>query len=200
MDSFVKRLAQHLMQRKNNYALMLAPNIRSLPAQIQKYDEPFFPFGREVIKATHDLISVYVFDLASYLALGAAGGIALERTMRFVGNDAICILHGPFSGSGYTVLFEETALDVDAVTLTSSQHLDAYLQRNERTAFVLHRLFPDFLPERGGIYVPQNGLFAMRAGEDNLTFNLLGTASELAGTGEQFRQQLRHYVESRNEL
>jgi hypothetical protein len=96
--------------------IMLAPVVSSLPLAIQRYDDPFLPFGKAVIQGTRDLVQIYVFDLAAYLALGGAGAVALERTIRYVDEQIITIIHGPFSRQAFAGLTDIISFGADAVT------------------------------------------------------------------------------------
>ena len=68
-----------LAQRRTGgtLALMLRPRLNQLPLAVQRYDDPFLPFGKAIIAQTADIVSAYLFDLAAYLALGAAGLISM---------------------------------------------------------------------------------------------------------------------------
>lgn len=97
-----------------------------MPLPIQRYDDPFLPFGKAIIGATRDLLCGYMFDLAAYLALGAAGAVALERSIAYVGGEVAKILHGPFASPDYAEM--AGAFNVDAVTLTEPVYAETYLQ------------------------------------------------------------------------
>ena len=127
---------------QRNIVLLLSPQVRHLPLPMQRYDDPFLPFGRAVIEATQNLVCGYVFDLASYLALGAAGAIALERTLPFVDRELITILHGPFWGPQYAGAAFESAFTCDAVTLVNDIYLDSYTKDPVHSAFVVHDGLP----------------------------------------------------------
>src|SRR5689334_7364687 len=76
---------------QSTLAISLAPTLNKLPLELQRFDDPFLPFGKAVIDATADLVCAYVFHLGPYLALGAAGAVALERTIAYVPQTAIKI-------------------------------------------------------------------------------------------------------------
>ena len=101
--SFSVRLRAAQAARDSDLALMLSPRLAQMPLPMQRYDDPFLPFGKAIIDATRDLVCAYVFDLAAYLALGAAGAVALERTIAYAGTDdaTVTILHAPFVGAAY---------------------------------------------------------------------------------------------------
>ena len=76
-----------------------------MPYPMQRYDDPFLPYGRAVIDATSDIACAYVFDLAAYLSIGASGAIALERTIAYVPSPSLTILHGMFTRAEYAPCF-----------------------------------------------------------------------------------------------
>jgi hypothetical protein len=104
---------------ESRLAIGLAPRLNQMPAPIARYDEPFYPFGRAILHATSDLCCAVVFDLAAYLAIGAAGIIALERTIPLVPEHVVTILHGPFVSGDYAAAAFDNALNVDSVTLAT---------------------------------------------------------------------------------
>jgi hypothetical protein len=116
----------------------LAPRLEKMPAPIARYDDPFLPFGRAVIEATADLACGYALDLASYLALGAAGAIALERTIPVIPREIPVILHGAFATPDYAKAAFDSPFAVDAVTLTEGalSVLRAYTADHRHAAFV----------------------------------------------------------------
>src|SRR4051812_25649910 len=99
----------------------MSPRLTKMPLPMQRYDDPFLPFGKAIIAATQDLVCAYVFDLAAYLAIGAAGAVALERTIAFVGENNLTVLHAWFADSGYISAAE--AFGVDAVTLADGDYI-----------------------------------------------------------------------------
>jgi hypothetical protein len=98
-----------------------------MPAPIQPIDDPFLPFGKAIIRVTSDLLAGYLFDLASYMALGAAGMVALERTIAYVPDELAAILHSPFASADYASAAGRGAFNVDAVTLTEASFAAPYL-------------------------------------------------------------------------
>lgn len=128
---------------RNQSALMvgIAPVQARFPGEIQRHDEPFFPFGKAVINQTADLVAGYVFHLGHYLALGAAGAIALERTLAYVPAGLLKILHGEFANAEFAAAALTSPLDVDAVTLAEhvmndDATLAAYLADPDKGVFV----------------------------------------------------------------
>lgn len=112
---------------RSRWMIELAPRVSELPAPIQKYDDPFLPYSRAVLQATAERAGGYIFDLAAYLALGAAGAVALERSVALVsGEPYLTVLHGPFAAGGFAALAGRDALNMDAATVTDSQVAKAF--------------------------------------------------------------------------
>ncbi len=138
---FIEKWRAAQQENQSRLALGLAPHMSDLPAPIIKYDDPFLPFSRAIIEATADMVALYVFDLASYLALGAAGARALERSIPLVPDHIPTVLDGPFWTAGYARAAFADAFAVDAVTLATNktQAVNAYVKSSSNAAFV-HRL------------------------------------------------------------
>ena len=122
-------------------ALGLSPALETLPPDVRPYDEPLLPFGKKIISETGDKVCAYVFHLAAYLAFGAAGAIALERTIAYVPPSIVTILHGPFASADYAGAVARTAFAVDAVTLSANAD-----------AAMIRRYVQDS-PDKVGVYV-----------------------------------------------
>lgn len=116
---------------RSAWLLELAPRVAEMPAPIQKYDDPFLPYCRAVFTATSDWVAGYVFDLAAFLALGAAGAVALERAAAVLAatQDAVSVIHGPFTRPDYAGFCGETALRTDGATVTGAAIAAAFTAR-----------------------------------------------------------------------
>ncbi len=102
--------------------LGLDPQPELLPVEaIHKWDEPLLPFNRAIIDATADLVCAYKPNLGFYLQWGAAGVIALERTIAYIPDDIAIILDAKIGDIGHTQAAWGRGLfdvwDVDAVTV-----------------------------------------------------------------------------------
>lgn len=154
-DNFAAFLDHRCRTKKTRLGIILAPHLLMLPHLIQRYDDPFLPYGKAIINAARDNACVYLFDLSAYLSLGAAGAIALERTLRYAEGESITIVHGPFASTSYVNMFDETGFGAHAVTITPETPLDAFLKRPDRGLFVIHsghdqsEILP---PPNAGIY------------------------------------------------
>lgn len=175
--------------RQSNLILRIAPVVSKMPLPVRVYDEPFFPFGKRIVDATQDYVVGYMFDMANYLAIGAAGAIALERTLSYVADGSMTIIHGPFTSGAFSSLTDETAFVADAVTLMSGSHVPAFLSRSDRTVF---------LTDRDQADLPGTGVYATRANrllikaEDGTHIDLCVVGDEVvyADSGEQFTQAI----------
>lgn len=135
-DSFTQKLARIVDTNRTQVMLRISPYLLRMPAPVKAYDDPFLPFGKLVINATRDVVVGYVFDFPAYLAIGAAGMVALERTMAYVDSALIMVIDGQFSGAGYAHLIDEGTFNADAVILADDKDVSVYLTRPDRTAFV----------------------------------------------------------------
>ncbi len=199
-SSLTEKLAQIQAERQSDLGLLLVPRLALLPLPMLRFDDPFLPFGKAIIDATRDLICAYIFDLAAYLSIGAAGAIALERTLAYVGSDTVTILHGLFAGAEYAGISDEGAFAVDAVTLADGQHLDAYLKRPDRSALIVRRGNPTTLdaPDIGGYYWNEAQVCTLLGSSGQILQIRMAAESVLyAGQGEDFGERARAELEKR---
>ncbi len=117
MNTLYQRIVQQ--QKPLNLALHFCPRVVDLPLPMQRYDDPFLPYGKAVINASREFVSLYVFDVLSYLAIGAAGAVALERTIDFLNDEIPCVLHGPFGDRAYAKLLDKLAFGGDTITVST---------------------------------------------------------------------------------
>ena len=171
-NSLVEKLRLAQENNKSHLALLINPIIHKMPGIIQKYDEPFLPFGKAVINTTHDLVCAYIFDLATYLSIGAAGAIALERTVAYVPNNIMTILHGPFSTTDYNVLIDDISFGVDAITI--NQHDNSFHSQNDHNIVFHH-----------GNFIVPNGM----------KLSVIGESVLYAAKGADFSEHIRNKLE-----
>ncbi|MGW8318549.1 MAG: orotidine-5'-phosphate decarboxylase [Candidatus Promineifilaceae bacterium] len=136
-------------QERNNSWLCvgLDPQPDKLPVQALKWDEPILPFNKAIIDATIDLVCAYKPNLGFYLQWGAAGVIALERTVAYIPDHIPVIIDCKTGDIGHTQaawargLFDEWG--VDAVTVNPYVGAEAALpmigQRPEKAIYLLAR-------------------------------------------------------------
>lgn len=198
--NFAARLAAVQRERRTTLGLLMRPKVTLLPLPIQKYDDPFLPFGKAVIAETCEHVCAYMFDLAAYLALGAAGAVALERTIAYAraSSAALTILHGPFASRDYVDSATSTGFGVDAVTVVDEDLLEPYTSVG-LGAFVLRRgespvVIP--LPGDAGSYWLDADLLTMLSPSDHsLQVRLAGERTLYAGRGDDFAVRVRQSLE-----
>ena len=199
--SFYDKVTDVQRVRASDLALLINPRLSMMPLPMVKIDDPFLPFGKAIIDATRDLVCAYVFDLASYLALGAAGAVALERSIAYAGGDGetVTILHAPFATPDYREAASERAFNVDAVTLASDDYAAAYLSEPGHCAFVVANARGSVSPG-AGLFIAEEGLFFLEVNEMQLLrIRLLGEAVLYAGSRDDFAEQTRAAVTAKRQ-
>lgn len=137
MRSFDQHVDATLDRSGSDVLLLLRPLISDMPAPMHFHDDPFFPFSKEIIAATRDVVCGYVFDFPAYMALAGAGAKAVERSMAYAGAELLKMLHGPFVGGAYIPMIYDNALGADAATLVTEADLATYLAEPSQGAFVV---------------------------------------------------------------
>ena len=136
-------------QTKNDSWLCvgLDPQPERLPVQALRWDEPVLPFNKAIVDATADLVCAYKPNLGFYLQWGAAGVIALERTIAYIPNHIPVIVDCKTGDIGHTQaawaagLFDEWG--VDAVTVNPFVGAESVLpmggERPDKAVYLLAR-------------------------------------------------------------
>jgi hypothetical protein len=205
-DSMCEKLARLQGEKGTDIGLILRPQLTRMPLPMQRYDDPFLPFGKAIIDATRDLICCVMFDLAAYMTLGAASVVALERTIAYAKADALTVLHASFGTRDFVSMMQETAFDLDAVTVTDVVIAEAYLAYPERGALV-HVTPTDDPPRLGNVHnlgvwydLPDDSHIALplpnARGVNLQRVRLLSDAVVYAGRGDDFAQQTRSAIET----
>ena len=125
----------------------LDPQPERLPVEALKWDEPVLPFNRRIIDATADLVCADKPNLGFYMQWGAAGVIALERTIAAIPSHIPVILDAKIGDINHTQaawgrgLFDEW--HVDAITVNPYVGADAVgpllAGRPDKAVYVLAR-------------------------------------------------------------
>ncbi|MCP4419459.1 MAG: orotidine-5'-phosphate decarboxylase [Chloroflexi bacterium] len=137
------------IQDKNNSWLCIGldPSLERLRVDFRKWDEPILPYNRAIIDATADLVCAYKPNLGFYLQWGAAGIIALERTIAYIPSHIPIVVDCKTGDIGHTQAAWATGLfdewQVDAITVNPFVGADAVLpmigQRPDRAVYILAR-------------------------------------------------------------
>jgi hypothetical protein len=193
---FLEKLSALREKRESDLALFLNPRLENLPLSIARFDDPFLPYGKEIIRATQDLVVAYVFDLASYFSLGAAGIVALERTIRYAG-DSITILHAPFASSEYSAMADITGLGVDAITVTTEAIMRTYLDKPPFAAFAIAagEIAHEGLPKAGGL-ISERVIAYLNAEGQEESLKLTDKALLSTIRGEDYLERLHANLEA----
>ncbi len=145
--SYLEKLKS--IQEKNNSWLCIGldPSMERLRVDFRKWDEPILPYNRAIIDATADLVCAYKPNLGFYLQWGAAGIIALERTIAYIPSHIPIVIDCKTGDIGHTQaawavgLFDEW--QVDAVTVNPFVGADAVLpmigERPDKAVYILAR-------------------------------------------------------------
>jgi orotidine-5'-phosphate decarboxylase len=146
----------------------LDPQPDKLPLVAQRWDEPVLPFNKALIDATADLVCAYKPNLGFYLQWGAAGMVALERTIAFIPDWIPIIVDCKTGDIGSTQaawaagLFDEW--DVDAVTVNPYVGSEAVLpmigNRPDKTVYLLARTSNASATDFQGDLLHEEGLSA----------------------------------------
>jgi len=134
-----------LSRRKNSFVCVgLDTELAKIPPFLKKYEDPLFEFNKAIINATQDFVVAYKPNLAFYEARGASGLMTLEKTLKYIPEDAIAIGDAKRGDIGNTARMYATALfdhfQFDAVTLNpylGHDSLTPFLQFAEKGVFVL---------------------------------------------------------------
>lgn len=166
--TYIEKL-KHIQEKNNSWLCVgLDPDPTKLTLQTPSthWDEPILPFNKRIIDATADLVCAYKPNLGFYLQWGAAGIIALERTIAYIPDEIPVILDCKTGDIGHTQaawgrgLFDEWG--VDAVTVNPFVGRDAIVpmigNRPDKAVYVLARTsnpsatdFQGDLRGRGGL-------------------------------------------------
>ncbi len=139
---------QAIQQQNNSWLCVgLDPDPARLRVDALKWDEPVLPFNKAIIDTTLDLVCAYKPNLGFYLQWGAAGVVALERTIAYIPRHIPIILDCKTGDIGHTQaawargLFDEWG--VDAITVNpyvgSEAVLPALHGRVDKAVYILAR-------------------------------------------------------------
>lgn len=166
--SYLEKLTS--CQDKNNSWLCvgLDPIPEKLRVDYLKWDEPILPFNKAIIDATVDVVCAYKPNLGFYLQWGAAGVIALERTIAYIPKHIPIIVDCKAGDIGHSQaawamgLFDEWK--VDAVTVNPYVGAEAIVpmigDRPEKAVYILARTSNPSAVDFQGDLVSKAGLSA----------------------------------------
>ncbi len=145
--NYLEKVKNAQEKNKSWLCIGLDPSPSQLPLPALRWDEPVLPFNKAIIDATADLVCAYKPNLGFYLQWGAAGVIALERTIAYIPDDIPIIVDCKTGDIGHTQaawaagLFDEWG--VDAITVNPYVGEDAVRpmigERPDKAVYLLAR-------------------------------------------------------------
>jgi orotidine-5'-phosphate decarboxylase len=138
------QLIAQIHNKKSYLCIGLDTDISKIPAHLLTNKEAVFEFNKRIIDATRDLCVSYKINTAFYEALGLKGWDAMEKTVRYIGDDHFKIADAKRGDIGntsdqYAKAFFET-LPFDAVTVAPYMGEDSvkpFLEYKGKWAIVL---------------------------------------------------------------
>lgn len=139
-----QQLIEQIRQKKSYLCVGLDTDITKIPQHLLNDTDPVFAFNKAIIDATRDLCVSYKINTAFYEALGVKGWLAMEKTVRYIGEEHFKIADAKRGDIGntsdqYAKAFFE-ALPFDAVTVAPYMGEDSvkpFLQHEGKWAIVL---------------------------------------------------------------
>ena len=174
--------------------LLITPQLVKLPLPMQRFDDPFLPFSKAIIAATHDVVCGYIFDMPAFLALGAAGAVALERTLAYAnaGDDVLTVLHAPFASSAFLASTSDAAFAPDGVTVSDAALVPAFVPQHESGVFVVGESAG--IGSGYSIYDAMRGVLRVRAPRGAMNLRVAGESTLYAGRGDDFAEITRALI------
>lgn len=139
-----QQLVEQIYKKQSYLCVGLDTDITKIPQHLLTETDPVFAFNKKIIDATKDLCVSYKINTAFYEALGVKGWEALEKTVRYIGNEHFTIADAKRGDIGntsdqYAKAFFET-LPFDSVTVAPYMGEDSvkpFLQYKGKWAIVL---------------------------------------------------------------
>jgi orotidine-5'-phosphate decarboxylase len=139
-----QQLVEQIKKKKSYLCVGLDTDVTKIPQHLLSEPDPVFTFNKAIIDATRDLCVSYKINTAFYEALGVKGWEAMEKTVRYIGNEHFNIADAKRGDIGntsdqYAKAFFET-LPFDSVTVAPYMGQDSvkpFLQHKDKWAIVL---------------------------------------------------------------
>ena len=168
MSNYLEKLKAAQLENNSWLCVGLDPQPEKLPVQALKWDEPLLPFNKAIIEATADLVCAYKPNLGFYLQWGAAGIIALERTIAYIPSHIPIIVDCKTGDIGHSQAAWAAGLfdlwEVDAVTVNPFVGAEAVLpmvgERPDKAIYLLARTSNPSATDFQGDLAEEDGLSA----------------------------------------
>lgn len=138
------QLIEQIRNKQSYLCVGLDTDITKIPKHLLSEADPVFAFNKAIIDATKDLCVSYKINTAFYEALGVKGWEAMEKTVRYIGDEHFKIADAKRGDIGntsdqYAKAFFE-ALPFDSITVAPYMGEDSvkpFLQHEGKWAIVL---------------------------------------------------------------
>jgi orotidine-5'-phosphate decarboxylase len=139
-----QQLVAQIRKKKSYLCVGLDTDITKIPQHLLVEPDPVFAFNKAIIDATRDVCVAYKINTAFYEALGVKGWEAMEKTVRYIGDEHFKIADAKRGDIGntsdqYAKAFFET-LPFDSITVAPYMGEDSvkpFLQHVGKWAIVL---------------------------------------------------------------
>src|SRR5688572_24889296 len=139
-----QQLVDQIRKKRSYLCVGLDTDITKIPSHLLREPDPVFTFNKAIIDATREFCVSYKINTAFYEALGVKGWEAMEKTVRYIGDDHFKIADAKRGDIGntssqYAKAFFET-LPFDSVTVAPYMGEDSvkpFLQYEGKWAIVL---------------------------------------------------------------
>lgn len=139
-----QQLVGQIFKKRSYLCVGLDTDITKIPKHLLSEPDPVFAFNKAIINATKDQCVAYKINTAFYEALGVKGWEAMEKTVRYIGDEHFKIADAKRGDIGntsdqYAKAFFET-LPFDAITVAPYMGEDSvkpFLQHKGKWAIVL---------------------------------------------------------------
>ncbi|MEW5989071.1 MAG: orotidine-5'-phosphate decarboxylase [Chloroflexota bacterium] len=196
--TYLEKLRAAQSQNNSWLCVGLDPQPSRLPLPAVHWDEPVLPFCRAIIEATADLACAYKPNLGFFLQWGAAGVIALERTLAFIPDHLPTILDCKTGDIGSTqAAWAAGLLDewgVDAVTVNPYVGAEAVMPmlegRPDKAVYLLARTSNPSAPQFQDLEVAAEAQRTQRGVEARLWLEVIRQSQEWVAGSESKTEQV----------
>ena len=139
-----EQLVEQIFKKRSYLCVGLDTDITKIPKHLLFEADPVFTFNKAIIDATKELCVAYKINTAFYEALGVKGWEAMEKTVKYIGNEHFKIADAKRGDIGntsdqYAKAFFET-LPFDSITVAPYMGRDSvepFLKVDGKWAIVL---------------------------------------------------------------
>ena len=82
-----QQLVEQIFKKRSYLCVGLDTDITKIPKHLLSEPDPVYSFNKAIIDATKDLCVAYKINTAFYEALGVKGWEAMEKTVRYIGDE-----------------------------------------------------------------------------------------------------------------